>query len=95
MIELTDIRFAWPGAPVILDGISLSVREGEKLVLLGANGCGKSTLLKLMNGTLSYDFTIPMAIFAAFGVAAVLIAVVLKVIDKKKGYGLEQANIKK
>ncbi|MBZ0143534.1 MAG: energy-coupling factor ABC transporter ATP-binding protein [Rhodocyclaceae bacterium] len=50
MIELDNIRYAWPDAPPILDGVSLSVREGEKLVLLGANGCGKSTLLKLMNG---------------------------------------------
>lgn len=53
------------------------------------------SLHKAADGTLSYDFTVPMAIFAAFGVAAVLIAIILKVIDKKKGYGLEQANIKK
>lgn len=53
------------------------------------------SLHKAADGTLSYDFTVPMAIFAAFGVAAVLIAVVLKMMDKKKGYGLEQANIKK
>ena len=50
MFELADIRFAWPDAPPVLDGVSFSVREGEKLVLLGANGCGKSTLLKLING---------------------------------------------
>ena len=50
MIELADIRYAWPDAPPVLDGVSLGVREGEKLVLLGANGSGKSTLLKLMNG---------------------------------------------
>ena len=50
MIELSDIRYAWPDAPPVLDGVSLSVREGEKLVLLGANGSGKSTLLKLLNG---------------------------------------------
>jgi len=50
LIELADIRYAWPDAPPVLDGVSLGVREGEKLVLLGANGSGKSTLLKLMNG---------------------------------------------
>ena len=50
MIELADIRYAWPDAPRVLDGVSLTVKEGEKLVLLGANGSGKSTLLKLMNG---------------------------------------------
>jgi cobalt/nickel transport system ATP-binding protein len=50
MIALDGIRYAWPDAPPVLDGVSLSVREGEKLVLLGANGSGKSTLLKLMNG---------------------------------------------
>lgn len=52
MIELRDVTFRWPGEAVLLQHISLHVRRGEKLVLLGANGCGKSTLLKLMNGLL-------------------------------------------
>lgn len=40
------------------------------------------------------DYTAPMSIFALFGAIAVVIAVLLKITDKKKGYGLEEANIK-
>jgi MFS family permease len=43
----------------------------------------------------SYDYTIPMAIFAVFGIVSILVSVVLKGIDKRNGYGLEQPNIKK
>lgn len=42
----------------------------------------------------AYDYTIPMAIFTCFGVLALVIALMLKAEDKKKGYGLEQPNIK-
>jgi cobalt/nickel transport system ATP-binding protein len=52
MIELRDISFNWPDEPTLLNRFSLTVRPGEKVVLLGSNGCGKSTLLKLMNGLL-------------------------------------------
>lgn len=39
----------------VLDGISLTVREGEAIGLVGKNGCGKSTLLKLMSRILYPD----------------------------------------
>lgn len=42
------------------------------------------------NGTT--DYTLPMLIFAGFGIIAILIAVMLLVEDKKKNYGLQQAN---
>lgn len=43
----------------------------------------------------SYDYTIPMSIFALFGVVAICVAVILKRVDKSNGYGLEEPNIKK
>ena len=43
----------------------------------------------------TYDYTIPMTIFAVFGIMAVGVALLLKHIDKKEGYGLEEPNIKK
>lgn len=45
-------------------------------------------------GQPAYDYTLPMVIFACFGVLALIIALMLKAEDKKKGYGLEEANIK-
>ena len=33
MIELTNIRFAWPDTPPVLDGVSLSVERGETVGL--------------------------------------------------------------
>ena len=44
------------------------------------------------NGTT--DYTMPMSIFALFGAIAVIISTLLKIDDKKKGYGLEKSNIK-
>jgi nitrate/nitrite transporter NarK len=43
----------------------------------------------------TYDYTIPMTIFAVFGIVAVGVALLLKHIDKKEGYGLEEPNIQK
>lgn len=40
------------------------------------------------------DYTVPLVMLACLGVAALLIAIYLKVVDKKKGYGLEHPNIK-
>jgi MFS family permease len=42
-----------------------------------------------------YDYKVPMLIFASLGILAFLLGLWLKAEDKKKGYGLEEANIKK
>ncbi len=41
-----------------------------------------------------YDYTWPLVMLASLGVAALLLGLVLKVVDKKKGLGLEEPNIK-
>jgi energy-coupling factor transport system ATP-binding protein len=51
LLEAQGIRFAYNGRPV-LQGVDLSVRRGEAVVLLGRNGSGKSTLLKCLIGLL-------------------------------------------
>lgn len=42
-----------------------------------------------------YNYTVPLVVFAGFGVLALFFALYLKAIDKKKGYGLELPNIRK
>ena len=54
VIEITDLVKSFSGKKV-LDGINLSVRRGETLVILGASGCGKSTLLRCLIGALRPD----------------------------------------
>jgi cyanate permease len=47
---------------------------------------------KVLDATGGY--TLPMVIFSSFGVVALLIGILLKHEDKKKGYGMELPNIK-
>ena len=42
----------------------------------------------------SYDYTAPLVMLACLGVAALILGFVLKVVDRKKGLGLEEPNIK-
>jgi branched-chain amino acid transport system ATP-binding protein len=49
MLELADVAVAY-GQRRALDGVSLTVAEGEIVTLLGANGSGKSTTLRAISG---------------------------------------------
>jgi MFS family permease len=42
----------------------------------------------------TYNYTVPELIFAGFGIAAIILSVILRVVDRKKGYGLDLPNKK-
>jgi iron complex transport system ATP-binding protein len=51
MLDVHNISVSYGDREVLRD-VSLNLREGEIIVLLGANGAGKTTLIKALNGTL-------------------------------------------
>ena len=49
-VEVRDIRKTFGAGNPAVDGISLTCKDGEYLVLLGPSGCGKTTLLRMIAG---------------------------------------------
>ena len=49
LVNFHDVALGYDGTPV-LEGLTLAVRPGDCLALLGPNGCGKSTILKAVAG---------------------------------------------
>ena len=71
-------------------GIKAKVAAGEITMLKGDTEITEFT----EKIAVQYDYTWPLVMLACLGVAALLLGFVLKVVDKKKGLGLEEPNIK-
>ena len=55
MIECRGVSFSYDGAVPALDGVDLSIKDGEFFCILGGNGSGKSTFAKHLNALLQPD----------------------------------------
>lgn len=55
-LDIRDLVFRYaPQEPPVFDGLTLSVREGERITIVGASGAGKSTLTHLLLRFWEYD----------------------------------------
>lgn len=52
VIEARDLSIGWPGGPTLATGISLTLRPGSSLAIVGASGIGKTTLLATLTGVI-------------------------------------------
>src|SRR5699024_9223933 len=50
VFEVKDLFFGYESGHSILNGVSLCVKKGERVAIIGENGSGKSTLLNLLAG---------------------------------------------
>jgi MFS family permease len=95
----------WPAVPKIFPAHQLGTAYALIFLIQNVGLWGVPTLIgwvldnycvvTLADGAKSYDYTLPMIIFTGLAVLSMLVALALKVVDKKKGYGLEVANIQK
>ncbi|MGI6108728.1 MAG: energy-coupling factor ABC transporter ATP-binding protein [Eubacteriaceae bacterium] len=55
LLSIRDLTYSYANEKHALNGVSLDIREGEKIAVLGANGAGKSTFFLNINGVLTAD----------------------------------------
>ena len=50
MIRLNDVTFAYKNSAPVIEGLTLHIKKGERVHLLGESGVGKTTVLRLIMG---------------------------------------------
>ncbi len=53
VMTLKELGYNYPHSPKLISDISMVVKRGDRLFIVGPNGCGKSTLIKILVGRLS------------------------------------------
>jgi MFS family permease len=97
----------WPSIPKIVEerflgsayGLTFWIQNIGLLAVpiligwaLSAANPGVAEAIAAGDLTAKYDYTVPELIFAGFGVLAMVLSLLLKYVDKKKGYGLDLPN---
>lgn len=94
----------WPSVPKVIDS---KILGSAYALIFWIQNIGLCFVPKIIGNVLTsvnteniaqglpYDYTVPMIIFASFGVIAFILGIWLKAEDKRKGYGLELPNVQK
>ena len=100
LIAILGVSFAlvpaalWPSVPKIIDE---KILGSAYCVIFWIQNIGL-LLMPIVIGKLNVStggYTVPMIVFSCCGIAALLFGIWLKIEDKRKGYGLEEPNVKK